>query len=102
MKVKVLSINAYDYIKGGVRKVGMSFGVQSCDMLHEDDGAGNYRIGYPVDNVFLGSVEYLECRSGIYKKADLIELLGKEVELVFDKPLGARYERLVDIIVLSE
>ncbi len=90
MKVKVLCAKGYNYEKNGQQKQGMTIDVCSADQLNESDGKGNFTAGYPAENIFIPRSLPLEAN-------DIINLVGKEVELVYERRLGQRFEQLVAI-----
>lgn len=97
MRVKLLGFKGYDYLKNGERKVGISLYVQTSELFAEDDQKGNFEYGYRVDSIFLPRALY-----GKASPADLQQYLGREIDLIYEKRLGDRYERLTDIILVEE
>lgn len=93
MKVLVLGVEGYNYTKNGEKKQGMSLHVCSIDQISDSDGNGNFKMGQICDRVFIPRVLP-------YDANDLINLVGKEVELVYERQLGERFERLTGIKVL--
>ena len=94
MKVKVLCAKGYNYEKNGVQKQGMTLDVCSATQENDSDGRGNLTCGYPAENIYIP-------RSLPIEANDLINLVGKEVELVYERKLGQKFEQLVDIKVLD-
>ncbi|MBQ8551660.1 MAG: hypothetical protein IJ428_02470 [Clostridia bacterium] len=94
MKVKVLCAKGYNYEKNGVQKQGMTLDVCSATQENDSDGRGNFTCGYPAENIYIP-------RSLPIEANDLINLVGKEVELVYERKLGQKFEQLVDIKVLD-
>lgn len=97
MKVKLLGIKGYNYMKDGVQKTGITLAVQSTELLAEDDGNGNFAFGYWVDTVFLPRHLYSKVSA-----SDLQQFIGREINLTYEKRLGDRYERLTDIVPTEE
>lgn len=97
MKVKLLGIKGYNYTKDGVQKTGITLAVQSTELLAEDDGNGNFSFGYWVDTVFLPRLLTTKISA-----SDLQQYLGRDIELIYEKRLGDRYERLTDIKIQDE
>lgn len=93
MKVKVLAVTGYNYLKNGERKEGMSLHVCTIDQLSESDGNGNFKYGNIVDSIFIPRTFKLDPN-------ELIDFVGKEVELVYERQLGSRFDRLADIKLL--
>lgn len=93
MKVKLLGIQGYDYMKGDVHKSGITLAVQTSECFASDDRKGNFEYGYRVDNVFLPK-DLL----GKISASDLQSFLGQEIFLNYERRLGDRYERLTDIV----
>ena len=94
MKVKVLAAKGYHYTKDGNEKQGMTIDVCSIDQLNESDGKGNFTVGHPSENIFIPRTCRLEPN-------DIVNLVGKDVELKYERKLGQRFETLVDIEVLK-
>lgn len=95
MKVKVLCANGYNYIaKDGSHKEGMSIIVCTIESENTSDGNGNFTVGHRSESVRIP-------RSFPMDANDVINLVGKDVELVYERKLGQRYEELVDIKELS-
>lgn len=95
MKVKVLCAKGYNYTsKDGVHKQGMTLDVCSVDEVKESDGNGNFKVGLITENVFIPRTFPMDAN-------DLINLVGKDVDLKYERKLGQRFESLVDIEVLS-
>ena len=90
MKVFVLGVTGYNYVKDGSRKQGMSLHVCTTDVMSDSDGNGNFKCGQLTDKVFIPRTVSMDAN-------DLINLVGKEVELVYERQLGERYERLTAI-----
>lgn len=96
MKVKIIGIKGYNYTdKQGIAKSGMSVMAESTVMSDDDDGKGNFKRGYVVEEKFIP-------RSLMLTQADLEEHLGKVVDLIYTKELGDRYERLTAIVPVDE
>lgn len=93
MKVLVLAVTGYNYVKDGNRKQGMSLHVCTPDSINESDGNGNFKVGQICDSVFVPRTFPLDAN-------DLVNLVGKEVELVYERQLGSKFDRLADIKVL--
>lgn len=93
MKVKIIGLEGYNYMKDGKQKVGQLFTVCNIDHLEEDDHNGNYKFGVMADKVFVPIALNLS-------QYELLEYLGRNVDLVFERALGSRFERLVDIKIL--
>lgn len=93
MKVKVIGLEGYNYMKDGKQKAGKLLTVCNIDHLQEDDKNGNYKFGVMADKVFIPNSLNLT-------QYDLIEFLGHNVDLVYERELGSRFERLVDIKIL--
>ncbi len=93
MKVKVLNFKSYCYTdkKTGELKQGRTLGVMSLEVMKESDGKGNARIGNMIDNIFIPLTFPME-------DIELAGYVGEDVELVYQRSLGERYERLADII----
>ena len=93
MKVLVLAATGYNYVKDGERKTGMSLHVCNPAPLNESDGNGNFKVGQICDSVFIPRTFTLDAN-------DLVNLVGKEVELVYERQLGSKFDRLTDIKLL--
>lgn len=93
MKVLVLAVTGYNFVKDGNRKQGMSLHVCVTQDLNESDGQGNFKFGRICDSVFVPRTFPLDAN-------DLINLVGKEVELVYERQLGSKFDRLTDIKIL--
>lgn len=97
MKVKIEGIRGYDYEKNGTRKKGIMLEVRGTELYAEDDGKGNFKYGYLVEEVFLPR-SLAETTSA----SDLQQFIGREVDLNYAKNLGDRYERLVNISMADD
>lgn len=97
MRVKIEGIRGYDYEKSGIRKKGVMLEVRGTELYAQDDGKGNFKYGYLVEEVFLPRA-LAETTSA----SDLQQFIGREVDLNYAKNLGDRYERLVDISAADE
>lgn len=94
MKVKLIGIKGYDYLnKTGERKKGLCLVVESLDSLCNDDNKGNFVYGFITDTIFVPRTVSID-------KDKLIEALGQQVELVYERGLGDRYERLTEVKLL--
>ena len=94
MRVELIGIRGYNYVnKDGQRKEGTILIVKSTGALCDDDNAGNYTYGFITDNIFVPRTVSLD-------KDKLIEALGQQVELVYERGLGDRYERLTEVKLL--
>lgn len=94
MKVTVLCAKGYNYTKDGVQKQGMTIDVCSADAENDSDGKGNFTVGNPCDNILIPRTLPIDAN-------DLVNMVGKDVELVYERKLGKRFDTLVDIKVLS-
>lgn len=92
MIVRLLGIRGYHYTKDGVEKSGRSLMVCSSDAFDNDDGNGNYTYGNTVEAVFVP-------RMVKYPIEYFIDMIGKDIELIYDRELGSRTERLVNIVL---
>ena len=91
MRVKVLNAEGYNYTaKDGSHKEGLSILVSTVDQVQECRSEGNFCVGYRTESVRIPRDFPLDAN-------DLINLVGKEVELRYERKLGQRYEVLVDI-----
>lgn len=96
MRVELIGIKGYNYInKEGQRKEGLILIVKSTGSLCDDDNEGNYTYGFITDNIFIP-------RNVSVDKEALIAALGQKIELVYERGLGDRYERLTEIKFLDE
>lgn len=93
MKGKLIHFNSYKYMKDGAEKSGRSITLQSLDMIAEDDGHGNVSIGYPVEEIYIPHTVPIA-------DITLQELVGNAVEIVKEKRIGDRRERITDIVLL--
>ena len=95
MKVHVLCANGYNYkAKDGTQKQGMTLMVCAAEDQTDSDGNGNFTVGRPIDNIFIP-------RTLRFEANDLINFVGKDVDLKYERKLGQRFETLVDIEVLK-
>lgn len=95
MKVIILFAESYNYTnKDGIHKEGMGIDVCRLEPLQESDGKGNFKFGQPTEKIFIP-------RSSRFEPNDLINLVGKEVDLKYEREVGKRFETLVDIEVLK-
>lgn len=95
MKVHVLCANGYNYkAKDGTQKQGMTLMVCAAEDQNDSDGNGNFTVGRPIDSIFIP-------RTSPFDANDLINFVGKDVDLKYERKLGQRFETLVDIEVLS-
>lgn len=95
MKVKVLNAQGYNYIaKDGSHKEGMSILVCTLEAENASDGTGNFIVGHRSESVRIPRTLPMNAN-------DIINLVGKDVEIVYERKLGQRFEELVEIKVLS-
>ena len=92
MIVRLMGIRGYHYTKDGIEKQGRSLMVCSSDAFDNDDGNGNFTYGNTVEAVFIP-------RSIKNPTEYFVEMIGKDVELVYDRELGSRTERLVAVVL---
>ena len=93
MKAKLLAVEGYSYIKQdtGELKEGRYLYILSCNEYEEDDNKGNYLYGFVCEKIFVG-------RSFRTPTDDLKEMVGEEVELIYERRIGSnRAEQLVEV-----
>lgn len=95
MKGTVTCVHTWNYEKDGKQKIGRSIDIQSIEAVNESDGRGNAIIGYPMENVYIPT-------SFRMSDAELGNLVGSNVEIIYEKRIGKKFETLSDIIVLSD
>lgn len=95
MKGTVTCVHTWNYEKEGKQKIGRSIDIQSIEAINESDGRGNATIGYPMENIYIPP-------SFRMSDIDLSNLVGDNVEIIYEKRIGQKYETLSDIIVLSD
>ena len=93
MKGKLIHFYSYKYTKDGVEKSGRTITLQSLDPITDDDGHGNVSIGYPVEEIYIP-------RTVPVDDMTLQQMVGLAVELVHEKRIGDKRERIKDIVLL--
>lgn len=93
MKGKLIHFSSYKYMKDGVEKSGRTITLQSLDPITDDDGRGNVSIGYPVEEVYIP-------RTAPIDDTSLQQMVGLAVEVVHEKRIGDKRERITDIVLL--
>lgn len=96
MKAKIVAYYGYNYTdkNTGELKEGRSIDVIMTREFKQDDNKGNFSYGCNTQNNIRLSSEVM----GQLTHLDLVSLIGQEVELVYEKAPGSRYESLVEII----
>lgn len=93
MKGKLIHFNSYKYMKDGAEKSGRTITMQSLDPITDDDGRGNVSVGYPVEEIFIPRTVPIDDMT-------LQQMVGLAVEIVHEKRIGDRRERITDIVLL--
>lgn len=92
MKVQVIGVKGYNYEKDGVRKSGKMLICTTITAEETDDGKGNFKYGHiACEEIFVP--DRLEIT-----KEQLIEMIGRVVDIIQEKNLGDRYERMTAIV----
>lgn len=96
MKCKVQHVNSYYYPdkKTGELKSGIILTITTIERIDKDDGNGNFSIGHPTETVFVPA-------SLNWAPIQIKALEDKCVDLIYERPIGQRYEQLVDIVVID-
>lgn len=94
MKGTVTCVHTWNYEKEGKQKIGRSIDLQSIDAVNESDGRGNATIGYPMENIYIPTSFHMS-------DSELGNLVGSNVEIIYEKRIGQKYETLSDIKELS-
>lgn len=94
MKGTVTCVHTWNYEKDGKQKTGRSIDIQSIDPINESDGRGNATIGYPMENIYIPMSFHMS-------DAELGNLVGSNVEIIYEKRIGQKFETLSDIKELT-
>lgn len=98
MKGKVLRVEGYSYDKDGVHKEGYGMLLMSLTTVTDSDGKGNFAVGYLTEDVRISS--RIANKLGL-EANDLVNMQGKDVEVIQERPMGKRYEEIVSIKVIE-
>lgn len=90
MKGTITCVHTWNYEKDGKQKIGRSIDLQAFEEVKESDGRGNATIGFPMENIFIP-------QSFNMSDNELSNLIGCNVDLIYEKRIGQKYEVLVKI-----
>lgn len=92
MKVILLGVETYNYKKqDGTVAIGGYLHVCSPTESNSDDGKGNVEAGNLVEKIYIS-------RDIISSNLSrLITYIGKEVDIIYERKFGSRYDKLVDV-----
>ncbi len=92
MRGKVAYVSGYRYIAKdtGLLKEGMTIILETEQDMMEDDGQGNFKVGHPFEEIKL-------TRPFCITPNELINLQGREVDVIKDRRIGERYDSVVEI-----
>ena len=92
MKVILLGVETYNYTKqdGTIAKGGYLH-VCSPTEVNNDDGKGNVEAGNMVEKIYISK----DIISSTLSR--LITYIGKEVDIIYERKFGSRYDKIVDV-----
>lgn len=92
MKVILLGVETYNYKKqDGTVAIGGYLHVCSPTEFNSDDGKGNVEAGNLVEKIYIS-------RDIISSNLSrLITYIGKEVDIIYERKFGSRYDKIVDV-----
>lgn len=93
MTGKLIRYQGYNYQKNGIQKVGRSITIQSTEAKAENDENGNFTYGLSTEDIFIRGLRYTD--------DDIVEMLGKIVDIKMGREIGERYDRVQSIEVIS-
>lgn len=92
MKVILLGVETYNYKKqDGTIARGGYLHVCSPTEANIDDGKGNVEAGNMVEKIYISK----DIISSTMSR--LITYIGKEVDIIYERKFGSRYDKLVDV-----
>lgn len=99
MKAKFLGLEMYKYTKqDGTVAEGGYLHVCSPEAEETDDGRGNAVYGYLTDKIYIPRAIF---NDSFIRKACTIPC-GSQVELVYTKKFGSKYDCLTDIMIIPK
>lgn len=99
MKAKFLGLETYRYTKqDGSLAEGGYLHVCSPEPDDSDDNRGNVVLGYLTDKIYIPRSIF---NDGFIRKVQSISF-GSQVELIYTKKFGSKYDCLTDIMVIPE
>lgn len=98
MKAKIINYTGYRYTakNTGEMKEGKAITVMELTEFKQDDNRGNFSYGFSITENIRLTGKLLEDLNHY----DIVDLVGKEVELTFARAPGQKYETLVEILPL--
>lgn len=92
MKVILLGVETYNYKKqDGMIAKGGYLHVCSPTESNSDDGKGNVTAGNLVEKIYISK----DIISNTMSR--LITYIGKEVDIIYERKFGSRYDKIVDV-----
>lgn len=92
MKVILLGVETYNYTKqDGTIARGGYLHVCSPEEANRDDGKGNVEAGNMVEKIYISK----DIISSTMSR--LINYIGKEVDIIYERKFGSRYDKIVDV-----